>query len=55
MIINGVKYSRKHNCYTIEINRENHVQRFLEEIGFSIVRKQLRLRKHEKVLWKEDI
>jgi len=49
MMINGVEYNSNYDCYVITISRKNHVQRFLEEIGFSIARKQLGLRKHEKV------
>jgi len=49
MVINGVKTTAKHDCYRIQIRRKEHIQKFLEEIGFSIVRKQLGLRKHEKV------
>jgi len=48
-IINGVKTTTKHNCYYISITRKLHVEKFLEEIGFSIVRRQLGLKKHEKV------
>jgi len=49
MMINGRRVVRKHDCYEISINRKEDIQRFLEEIGFTIVRKQLGLRKHEKV------
>jgi len=47
-VINGVETTIKHDYYVISINRKPHVQKFLEEIGFSIVRKQLGLKKHEK-------
>jgi len=47
-IIRGVEYRYNDDFYEIVISRKNHVQRFLEEIGFSIVRKQLGLKKNEK-------
>jgi len=50
MMINGRKIVRKHDCYEISINRKEDIQRFLREIGFDVVRKQLGLRKDEKVL-----
>jgi len=50
VIIKGIERNINYNHYMIEISRKKHVQKFLEEIGFSIVRKQLGLKKHEKVL-----
>jgi len=50
MIINGIETLYNRDFYVISICRKQHIQKFLEEIGFSIVRKQLGLRKHEKVL-----
>jgi len=47
-VINGVKTTTKYDCYRIVIGRKEHVQKYLEEIGFTIIRKQLGLRKHEK-------
>jgi len=47
-VINGMKTTTKYDCYRIQINGRKHAQKFLEEIGFTIVRKQLGLRKHEK-------
>jgi len=49
-VINGVETALNQDYYKIVISRKQHVRRFLEEIGFSIVRKQLGLKKHEKVL-----
>jgi len=49
IVINGVKKPVRHDCYTIVIGRKLHVQKFLKEIGFSIARKQLGLRKDEKI------
>jgi len=49
MMINGVKTRYNNDYYYISIGRKEHVLRFLREIGFSIVRKQLGLKKHEKV------
>jgi len=49
-IIKGVEYHYNQNLYSIQINRKLHVQKFLEEIGFTIMRKQLGLKKDEKVL-----
>jgi len=48
MIINGVKHTRKHDCYEISISRKENIQKFLREIEFSIIRKQLGLKKNEK-------
>jgi len=50
MTINGVETRSNDDYYSIQINRKLHIQKFLEEIGFSIIRKQLGLKKHEKVL-----
>jgi len=47
--INGVKIHYNDDYYHISINKREHVQKFLEEIGFSIIRKQLRLKKYERV------
>jgi len=49
MIINGVKRTRKHDYYIIQIGRKENTQKFLREVGFSIVRRQLGLKKDEKV------
>jgi len=49
MMINGIKHTRKHDCYEIDISRKKHIQKFLREIGFTIIRKQLGLKKHERV------
>jgi len=49
MMINERRATRKHNCYEISIGKKLYVQKYLEKIGFSIVRKQLGLKKHEKV------
>jgi len=48
-IINGVETRRNDDYYSIHISRKLHVQKFLREIGFSIVRKQLGLKKDEKL------
>jgi len=48
MKINGVETAGKYDGYRIQIGRKQHVRRFLEEIGFSIVRRQLGLKKNEK-------
>jgi len=48
-VINGVRTRYNDNYYVIQISREKHIQKFLEEIGFTIVRKQLGLKKHKKV------
>jgi len=48
-MINERRIVGKHDCYNIDINRKLHVQKFLKEIGFTIVRKQLGLKKDEKV------
>jgi len=50
MMINGRRVTTKHDCYEISTNRKENIQRFLREIGFSVARKQLGLRKGEKVL-----
>jgi len=50
MTINGMEKPVYHDYYMIVISRKQHIQRFLKEIGFSIVRRQLGLRKDEKVL-----
>jgi len=47
--INGVETTLNQDYYYISVSRKLHVQEFLEKIGFSIVRKQLGLSKHEKV------
>jgi len=47
-VINRIETHYKHDYYYIFIGRKQHVQRFLEEIGFTIIRKQLGLKKHEK-------
>jgi len=49
MIINGVETTARHDCYIIQIRRREHIQKYIEEIGFSIVRKQLGLRRDEKI------
>jgi len=49
MIINGMEKPVYHDYYMIVIGRKQHIRRFLKEIGFSIVRRQLGLRKDEKV------
>jgi len=49
IVINGIETRYKHDYYYIFIGKKQHVRRFLEEIGFTIVRKQLGLRRHEKV------
>jgi len=48
MMINERRIVGKHDCYEIVISRKEHVQKFLREIGFTITRKQLGLKKHEK-------
>jgi len=48
-VIKGVKYIRKHDFYEIAINRKQHIHNFLREVGFSIARRQLGLKKDEKV------
>gem|GEM_PF-3749239 len=48
-IIKGMEYYYNQDLYSIQINRKLHVQRFLEEIGLSIIRKQLGLKKDERV------
>jgi len=48
-VINGIKTRYNHDYYEIDISRKEHVRRFLKEIGFSIIRKQLGLKKDEKV------
>jgi len=48
-IINGIETRYNDDYYEISISRKLHTQRFLEEIGFTIVRKQLGLKKNEKV------
>jgi len=50
--INEVKTHYNDALYHISINKRVHVQKFLSEIGFSIVRRQLGLRKNEKVFVK---
>jgi len=47
--INGIETRYKHGYYRIVIGRKQHIQKFLSEIGFTIIRKQLGLKKHEKV------
>ena len=49
LTINGMEKPVYHDYYMIVIGRKQHIQRFLREIGFSIIRKQLGLKKHEKV------
>jgi len=44
-----VKTRYSNDYYYIAIYRKEHVLKFLREIGFSIIRKQLGLKKHEKV------
>jgi len=51
-IINGVETRYNHDYYSIHIYRKLHVQKFLKEIGFSIIRKQLGLKKDEKAFIK---
>jgi len=48
IVIKGVKYHYNQDYYAIQINRKEYVKKFLEEIGFSIIRRQLGLRKDEK-------
>jgi len=52
-IINGVEYHRSQDYYKIQIGKKEHIQKYLEEIGFTITRKQLGLKKHEKYPLKE--
>jgi len=40
---NGEKIKTNHNTYQITIYRKQHIQKFLNEIGFSIKEKQLGL------------
>jgi len=47
--INGVEYKSNYDYYAIVISRKLHVQDFLKKIGFTIVRKQLGLKKYEKI------
>jgi len=47
-VINGIETRYTNDYYRIQINRKLHIQKFLKEIGFTIIRKQLGLRKHEK-------
>jgi len=49
-VINGIETRYNNDYYRIHIHRKLHIQKFLEEIGFSIIRKQLGLKKDEKVL-----
>jgi len=50
IVINRIKTCYNDDYYKIQIGRKEHIQKFLEEIGFSIVRRQLGLMKDEKVL-----
>jgi intein/homing endonuclease len=43
------------NVWELTIHRKNEIMRFLNEIGFSIERKQAKLRKMLKVRWPESI
>jgi len=52
-VIKGVKTQFNNNYYRIQIHRKLHVQKFLKEIGFSIVRKHRGLKKNEKIFIKE--
>jgi len=49
-IINGIVSRYNNDYYVIDIGRKQYIQRFLREIGFSIARKQLGLKKYETVL-----
>jgi len=48
-VIKGVKRTRKHDCYEISISKKENIQKFLREIEFSIARRQLGLKKYEKI------
>jgi len=48
-IVNGIETRHNDDYYVIQIGRKQHIQRFLMEIGFTIVRRQLGLKKNEKV------
>jgi len=48
-VINGVEARYNDDYYSMQIGRKQCVQEFLREIGFTIVRKQLGLKKDEKV------
>ena len=43
----GEKIKTKHNNYSIAISRRQYIQRFLDNIGFSIREKQLGLKRRE--------
>jgi len=49
MVINGVETTAIHRYYKIQIHRKPHIQKFLREVGFSIIRRQLGLKKDEKL------
>jgi len=48
-IINGVETRYNDDYYRIQIRRKEHIQKYLEKIGFTVVRRQLGLKKNEKV------
>jgi len=48
-IINGLESQYNQDYYKIQIGRKEHIQKYLKEIGFTITRKQLGLKKHEKI------
>jgi len=49
-VIKEVEYLCNQDYYSIQIGREKHVQNFLREIGFTIVRRQLELKNMRKYL-----
>jgi len=48
-VIKGVEYHYNQDYYVIQIGRKKYAQKYLKEIGFSIIRKQLGLEKDEKL------